>query len=70
MKTVPPDVVVIGNLDPVAVVAHSTPQEVYAATRELLDSMSKYSNFILSSGCDLPPETPLDNIRAMIDACR
>ncbi len=70
MAMLPPDVVMIGNLDPVAVVAHSTAQEVYAAARELLDLMSKYPNFVLSSGCDLPPETPLDNIRAMIDACR
>jgi uroporphyrinogen decarboxylase len=70
MEMLPPDMVMIGNLDPVAVVAHCTPQEVYAATRELMDSMSQYPNFILSSGCDLPPETPLDNIRAMIEACR
>lgn len=70
MKMLPGYVVMIGNLDPVAVIAHSTPEHIRTATSELIDSMSRYPNFIVSSGCDLPPETPMDNINAMIDACR
>lgn len=70
MELLPEDVVMIGNLDPVACVAHSTAEEVREASRQLLDSMSKYPNFIFSTGCDLPPETPLENIAAMVETCR
>lgn len=70
MAMLPEDVVMIGNLDPVAVVAHSTPEQVRQASRELLAAMSKFPNFVFSSGCDLPPETPMANIAAMIEACR
>lgn len=70
IELLPEDVVMIGNLDPVACVAQSTAEEVREASLQLLGSMSKYPNFIFSTGCDLPPETPLENIRAMIEACR
>ncbi len=70
IELLPEDVVMIGNLDPVACVAQSTAEEVREASLQLLESMSKYPNFIFSTGCDLPPETPLENIRAMIEACR
>jgi len=70
IELLPEDVVMIGNLDPVACVAQSTAEEVREASLQLLESMSKYPNFIFSTGCDLPPETPLENIKAMIEACR
>ncbi|NDJ76823.1 MAG: hypothetical protein GYB65_11235 [Chloroflexi bacterium] len=69
-QQVPQDVVLIGNINPTAVMVDETPQGVYAATRELLESMAPYPNFILSTGCDLPPETPLANIQAFMDAGR
>jgi len=31
---------------------------------ELLDEVSGHSNFVLSTGCDLPAETPDANIEA------
>lgn len=35
---------------------------------ELLGSGSKYPNFVLSSRCDIPPMSPLENIQAFFDA--
>jgi uroporphyrinogen decarboxylase len=32
--------------------------------------MDPYPNFILSTGCDLPQETPLENIRAFMETGR
>ncbi len=66
----PEDVVLIGNLDPVRVMTNGSPAEVRAATHKLLEDMAPYPNFILSTGCDLPPETPLDNIAAFMEAGR
>jgi len=37
---------------------------------DLLVRMAPYPNFILSTGCDLPQETPLSNIAAFMQAGR
>lgn len=67
---VPSDVVLIGNVNPTAVMVDEPPERVYAATRELVEAMRPYPNFVLSTGCDLPPETPLANIQAFMEAGR
>ena len=65
---VPKDVVLMGNIDPVRVMVNETPQGVTHAVDTLLNAMAPYPNFILSTGCDLPAETPLENIAALINA--
>jgi len=45
-----------------------TPEMVKDKTRELLEATSDYKNFIISSGCDMPPGTPLSNIDAFFEA--
>lgn len=67
---VPPDVVLIGNLDPLKVVMEGTPETVKDEALKLLADMRDVPNFILSSGCDLPPETPIANVAALIAAVR
>lgn len=70
IKRVPENVVMIGNLDTVQVMNQLSPNQVYTAAHNLVEAMSSHPNFILSSACDLPAETPLENIHAMIDAAR
>jgi uroporphyrinogen decarboxylase len=65
-KTVPPDVVLIGNVDPVKVMVNEGPKGVRKAVVGLMDAMAPYPNFVLSTGCDLPLETPLENIEAFV----
>ncbi len=67
---VDPDVVLIGNVDPVGVMLHRDAAGVAQAVRELLDTMSGIENFILSTGCDLPYETPHENIDAFMSEGR
>lgn len=67
---VPDDIVLIGNINPTSVMVDKTPENVFRQTGELIECMAPYPNFILSTGCDLPPETPLDNIRAFMQAGR
>lgn len=57
-----------GNLDPTAVFHNGTPEIVGEATRALLEATKGYKNFILSSGCDIPPGTPLANLNAFYRA--
>ena len=60
----PADTLVMGNLDPVGVFKMATPQEVEQATDALLEACGSHANFVLSSGCDTPPQVPFDNIEA------
>jgi len=69
-KIVPEEIALIGNLDSVRVFLQSTPDEVAEATRSLRESMKDTKNFILSSGCDIPISTPLENIEAFMKAAR
>jgi len=66
----PPDVLVMGNLDPVAIFKSATPETVRLAALELLNATSGYPNFVLSSGCDVPPHTSHANIEAFYEALK
>ena len=68
LKQAPPDVVLCGNLDPAKVFVNSTPSEVLAAAKHLVEATQAYRNFVLSSGCDIPPGTNLANIDAFYQA--
>lgn len=70
LKECPADTLVLGNLDPVSVFKMSDSEKVYSTTRKLLNNTHAYSNFILSSGCDTPPEIPFENIDSFYAALR
>lgn len=70
IKKIPQDVLLIGNLDPVQVFLQGTPESVTSDTETLKNKMKPYKNFVLSSGCDLPLETPEENLVAFMDAAR
>ncbi len=68
LEKIPSNVVVMGNIDPAGVLRMGTPDSVREATTELLQKCSTYPNFVLSSGCDMPPKTPWENINAFFAA--
>ena len=68
LTEVPEDILVMGNLDPVVVMQQATPEAVSAATTDLLEKTSGAKNFVISTGCDLPPAVPEANLRAFFDA--
>ena len=65
---IPADVLCFGNIDPAALFCHGTPEAVYGATIELMEACTKYPNFIVSSGCDIPQLSPWENIDAFFSA--
>lgn len=69
-RAVPGEVVVIGNVNPATTMRFGAPRDVRRETEALLSEMDPYPNFILSTGCDLPQETPEANIREFMDAGR
>lgn len=72
MKTMlekfPKDVPVLGNIDPAGVLRMGTPEMVREKTLALLRDCAGYENFVVSSGCDIPPMTPWANLDAFFDA--
>lgn len=70
LKNLPEDSMIIGNIDPAGVLRNGTPEIIRQETEELLKRCSSYQNFVISSGCDIPPATPLENIDAFFEAVR
>ena len=64
----PANVPVMGNIDPAGVLRMGTPESVREATLALMNECAGYKNFVLSSGCDMPPMTPWENIDAFFKA--
>ncbi len=54
-----------GNVSP-ALLAFGPPEEVEDACRQLIDGCAPGGGFILSSGCEAPPNSRPENIRAML----
>ncbi len=69
-KKLPPDVIIMGNVNPTGVILNGSPRDVEAEVSDLLQRMASYPNFILSTGCDLPQDVPLENIDAFMRAGR
>ena len=70
LRLAPPGMPVIGNLDPAGVLKMGTPESVYEESKRMLEKCSGFRNYVFSSGCDLAPGTPIDNILAMERALR
>lgn len=68
LKSSPDDRLIMGNIDPVGVFKQASAETVYDVTLKLLESTSKYKNFVLSSGCDIPPMVSKENILAFYKA--
>jgi len=70
LKMINKNIVIIGNISPIGSILKSEEKNVREEVIDLLKSMEPYPNFILSTGCDLPQLTPLENIHAFMEAGR
>ena len=68
LAKIPQDIVVMGNVDPAGQIKNGTPDSVKQATKEIMADCVNYPNFVISSGCDIPPESPWENIDAFFAA--
>ena len=67
---IPDDVYIIGNIDPVEVIELGSSDEVVSRTSDLVSTMALKDNFVLSTGCAVPPFAPLENIRLFVETGR
>ena len=68
LEKMPSDTIVMGNVDPAGQIRNGTPESVKAATLEILSACDKHKNFVISSGCDIPPASSFENIDAFFAA--
>lgn len=64
-----PDLCLDGNIKSFAFIEDS-PEEIVAKSAELLDFFESRGGFILSSGCEIAPESRPENIAAMVNAVK
>ncbi len=59
-----------GNLNPAGILASKSADDVYQISKALCAQMKPYGGFILAPGCDLAPNIPLENLKAMAKAAQ
>jgi uroporphyrinogen decarboxylase len=64
----PKEKLILGNVDPVGIMKMKTPAEIKAYVGDLLTRTAEFDNFVLSTGCDLPPHVPAVNVEAFFEA--
>ena len=70
LELMPDDVLVMGNVDPASQFRNGTPESIREATLSLMEKCTVHKNFVVSSGCDIPPLSSWDNIDAFFAAVR
>ena len=60
-------VVLIGNVNPM-LFPSGTPEEIRQATKRVIDILGPTRGLIIQDGSNIPPESPLENINAMMEA--
>ncbi|HBU12587.1 MAG TPA: methyltransferase [Clostridiales bacterium] len=70
MRHIPGDRLAMGNISPSGEFRNGTPASMRETVHTLLSQCAKYPNFVISSGCDIPPLSPWENIDAFFAAVR
>lgn len=69
LEKIPKDIVVMGNVDPAGQFKEGTPESIRAETLRIMEACCPdYPNFVISSGCDIPPASRWENIHAFFNA--
>jgi len=60
----------MGNLDVRRLLPCGSPASVYDSARDLVSAMGRSGGFILGTGCELPADTPRENVARLLAAAR
>ena len=70
MEHIPADTVAMGNVDPAGQFRNGTVESIREETLSLLKTCGGHPNFVISSGCDIPPLSKWENIDAFFAAVK
>ncbi len=59
-----------GNVDPVEIMSRGTERQVEEKAKECIEVAAPGGGYILMTGCDIPPEAPVENAKALLRAAR
>jgi uroporphyrinogen-III decarboxylase len=62
-------VVLLGNVSPL-LIANGRPHQVKEATRRVIEKLAPYKGLIIQDGNNIAPESPVENINAMMAAAK
>jgi uroporphyrinogen decarboxylase len=68
LPLVPGNILVFGNVSPANHFRNGTVESITENTIEILEKCASYANYVPSSGCDIPPLSPMANIDAYFSA--
>lgn len=67
-EKIPDDIVFMGNINPVGIFCDANAEQTYNTTMALLEKLGRKSNYVLSSGCDIPARASFENTEAFYKA--
>jgi len=70
LPLIPTGFPVFGNVDPAGQICGGSPESVRRATLDVLGRCAQYPHFVLSSGCDIPPAAPMENIDVFFEMAK
>lgn len=70
LKLIPSNIIAFGNVDPAGQFRNGTPESIREATLNIMKDCCQHKNFVISSGCDIPPLSSWKNIDAFFDAVK
>lgn len=68
-KRIGDKLLLFGNIRPLLIL-YGTPEEVAKEAEECIEKAGKGGGFCLSSGCEVPPESPPANIKAIVEVAK
>ncbi len=70
LEKMPRNIPVCGNISPSDCFVKGTPESMTKAVKELKAKCAEFDNFVLSSGCDIPPTAKIENADAFFAAAK
>ncbi|MCF0120164.1 MAG: uroporphyrinogen decarboxylase family protein [Oscillospiraceae bacterium] len=67
LETLPRNYLILGNISAAHVFNGDSTEHVRLETTKLLNKCARYNNFLISSGCDIPPNVDLDNVNKFFE---
>lgn len=64
----PADALIMGNVSPALQFRGGTPESIRESTLQIMEACCAAPNFVISSGCDIPPQSAWENIHSFFAA--
>lgn len=60
----------MGNVDPITIMWNGTPEQIKEESYKCINAAGADGRFVLAAGCEVPKDTPIQNIQALVMAAK